>query len=311
MPWCSSSFAVPLCVRYLVPPDTFPGFRMDALSALFYFSNWWQIHTDSNYFVATGALSPLTHTWSLAIEEQFYLVWPIVVLGVLKLCRPYRRAVQVLLGVAAVGAAASAAEMAALYRIGAGTTRLYFGTDTHAQCVLVGAALACALSLLAHRQGVDGLAPRVTSAGARRALLAVGLAGAAGLVVLSTALDGSSPLTYEGGFALCAVAAAAVITVAACQVNGTLARVLSVRPLVLLGMISYGVYLWHFPIDLFVTADRTGISGPPLMGLQFALTIAVATVSYVVVERPILSGTFWPRCDRRCPPWVPWRPRWR
>jgi peptidoglycan/LPS O-acetylase OafA/YrhL len=285
--------AVSLWVRYLAPPGTYPGYRMDALSALFYFSNWWQIHTASSYFVATGAVSPLTHTWSLAIEEQFYLVWPVVVLGVLKLCRTFRRAVRALLALAAVGAAASVTEMAALYRMGASTTRLYFGTDTHAQCVLVGAALACGLGLLAHRQGVDSLVPRFSSAGARRALTVLGLVGSVGLAVVSTTLNGSSPLTYEGGFALCALAAAAVITVATCQVDGAVARLLSVRPLVLLGVVSYGVYLWHFPIDVFVTPARMGISGLPLMGVQFALTVAMATASYVFVERPILSGTFW------------------
>ena len=285
--------AVSLCVRFLVPPGTYPGYRMDAVSALFYFSNWWQIHTDSNYFVATGAVSPLTHTWSLAIEEQFYLVWPVVVLGVLKVCRTYRRAVWAVLALAAVGAAASIAEMAVLYRTGASTTRLYFGTDTHAQCVLVGAALACGLGLLAHRQGVDGPVPRLTSAGARRALSALGVVGSVGLAVVVTTLNGSSPLTFEGGFALCALAAAAVIAVAACRADGVLARVLAVRPLVLLGVISYGVYLWHFPIDVFVTPARVGVTGYPLMAVQFALTVAVATVSYLVVERPILSGTFW------------------
>jgi peptidoglycan/LPS O-acetylase OafA/YrhL len=285
--------AVSLCVRFLVPPDTYPGYRMDALSALFYFSNWWQIHTASNYFVATGAVSPLTHTWSLAIEEQFYLVWPVVVLVMLKLCRTYQRGIRALLALAIVGAMASATEMAVLYRTGAGTTRLYFGTDTHAQCVLVGAALACALGLLAHRQGAGGLAPQATTAGVQRAITVVGLVGLGGMALLCATLNGSSPLTYEGGFALCALASAAVIVAAACRVEGVPSRILSVRPLVLLGMISYGVYLWHFPIDVFVTRSRVGLTGIPLMGLQLALTVGVATASYVAVERPILSGTFW------------------
>jgi peptidoglycan/LPS O-acetylase OafA/YrhL len=76
---------VTLMVRFAEPAGLYPGFRMNALSALFYFSNWWQIHASGNYFVATGAPSPLTHTWSLAVEEQFYLVWPLVVFAVLAL----------------------------------------------------------------------------------------------------------------------------------------------------------------------------------------------------------------------------------
>ena len=152
--------AVTLMVRFAEPAGAYPGYRGAAMSALFYVSNWWQIATSGNYFVSTGAVSPLTHTWSLAVEEQFYLVWPLVVLAVLHVAGPFRRGVRVLLGVAAVGAVASAVEMAALYHPGANTTRIYFGTDTHAQSVLVGAVLACLLTLVARRRGVTGMDPR-------------------------------------------------------------------------------------------------------------------------------------------------------
>lgn len=293
--------AVSLCVRFLAPAGTYPGYRMDALSALFYFSNWWQIHTASNYFVATGAVSPLTHTWSLAIEEQFYLVWPVVVLAVLRLFRRrgFERGVRAVLVLAATGAVASAVEMAVLYRLGTGTTRLYFGTDTHAQCILVGATLACAMILVAGRRAAAGrpaasvFAVGPVAAGARRVMAILGAAGLCTLAVLAVTLNGSSPLTYEGGFALCAVATAAVIVAATCSPGSPVARLLSVRALVQLGVISYGVYLWHFPIDVFVTSSRVGVSGAALMAVQFALTIVVATLSYVLVERPVLSGTFW------------------
>jgi peptidoglycan/LPS O-acetylase OafA/YrhL len=285
--------AVSLCVRFLAPAGTYPGYRMDALSALFYFSNWWQIHTAGNYFAATGAVSPLTHTWSLAIEEQFYLVWPVVVLVVLRCCRTYARAVGVLLVVAVVGAGASAVEMALFYDGGAGTTRLYFGTDTHAQCILVGAALACGIAWYSRRRPTTGPFPVVTSPAARRMLGTCGLVGLAVLITMSVTLSGSSPFTYRGGFALCALAGAAVVAAGVCSGSGPLNRVLSFRPLVLLGVISYGVYLWHFPIDVFVTPARVGLSGMPLMGLQLALTLVVASVSYLVVERPVMRGSFW------------------
>ncbi|MGH9090381.1 MAG: acyltransferase family protein [Acidimicrobiales bacterium] len=285
--------AVSLCVRFLAPAGTYPGYRTDALSALFYFSNWWQIHAAGNYFVATGAVSPLTHTWSLAVEEQFYLVWPIVVLAVLRCCRSYGRAVRVLLAVSVAGAAASAVEMALLYRAGASTTRLYFGTDTHAQCVLVGAALACTMARTARHLPAGAAFPAAATPAARRVLGVVGLAGLGGVAALSLTLNGSSPLTYQGGFALCALAAAGLVAAAACLRDGPLVRFLSLRPLVLLGTVSYGVYLWHFPVDVFVTGSRVGLSGPALMALQFALTVGVATASFVVVERPVMAGTFW------------------
>ena len=89
--------AVTLMVRFAEPAGLYPGFRMNALSALFYFSNWWQIHASGNYFVATGAPSPLTHTWSLAVEEQFYLVWPLVVLAVLTLAKTVQKGITALL----------------------------------------------------------------------------------------------------------------------------------------------------------------------------------------------------------------------
>ncbi|HEY5110274.1 MAG TPA: acyltransferase, partial [Acidimicrobiales bacterium] len=148
--------AVTLLVRFAEPSGAVPGYRGSALSALFYVSNWWQIASSGNYFVATGATSPLTHTWSLAVEEQFYLVWPLVVLAVLHVAGSFRRGVRVLLAVAAVGVVASVVEMGVLFRPGANPTRIYFGTDTHAQSVLIGAALACVLTLVARRRDRPG-----------------------------------------------------------------------------------------------------------------------------------------------------------
>ena len=148
--------AVTLLVRFVSAPDLFIDFRMSALSALFYFSNWWQIAASSNYFVATGAVSPLTHTWSLAVEEQFYLVWPLVVLAVMTLSRTFVRGIRVLLVLSVVGALASALEMALLYHPTVNTTRLYFGTDTHAQSILIGSVLACAMTMIQMRRGMRG-----------------------------------------------------------------------------------------------------------------------------------------------------------
>ena len=150
---------VTLVVRFTFPIGLYPGLRMADLSALFYFSNWWQIAASGNYFVATGAVSPLTHTWSLAVEEQFYLVWPLVVVAVLHLGRRFSRGIELLLGVSVLGVIASATEMALLYHPGVNTTRLYFGTDTHAQSILVGAALACVLTLVQRHRGREGMAP--------------------------------------------------------------------------------------------------------------------------------------------------------
>ena len=256
---------VSLVVRFAYPPGLYPDFRMSALSALFYFSNWWQIAASGNYFVATGAVSPLTHTWSLAVEEQFYLVWPLVVVAVLHLGKRFSRGIEILLGVSVVGVVASATEMAWLYNPLANTTRLYFGTDTHAQSILVGAALACVLTLVQRRRGRVGMAPVATSPTARGVLTVVGLAGVAGTLTLTYALTGTVAFDYRGGFLLSALSAAAIVVGSVCVPGGPLARVLSLRPMVWMGTVSYGAYLWHFPVFIELDAARTGLTGlvPP------------------------------------------------
>ncbi len=285
--------AVTLMVRFAEPAGLYPDFRMSALSALFYFSNWWQIAVSGNYFVLNGPASPLTHTWSLAVEEQFYLVWPFVVLAVMHLARTFSRGVRALLALSVVGAVASAVEMALLFHPGANTTRVYFGTDTHAQSILVGSALACAMTIVQMRRGEEGMDPAARSLPLRVVLVLLGAAGLAAVVSLSSFLSGSSSLTYEGGFALCALSTAAVITAVVCVPGGAMARLLGLAPLVWLGTISYGVYLWHYPVFVYLDNSRTGLSGLPLLVVRFAATVALATASYYLVERPVIEGTFW------------------
>ena len=285
--------AVTLMVRFAEPAGLYPGFRMNALSALFYFSNWWQIHASGNYFVATGAPSPLTHTWSLAVEEQFYLVWPLVVLAVLTLARTVQRGITALLWVSGIGALASALEMSYLYSPGANITRLYFGTDTHAQSILVGATLACALTLIQRRRGEEGMAPVARSTPARYGLIALGLLGFAGTFTLTYLEGGTAAFDYHGGFFLSALSAAAIILGAVCVPGGPIAWTLALKPLVWLGTISYGAYLWHYPVFIYLDQERTGTSGLPLLLIRFAVTFGFAAASYYLVERPVMYGTFW------------------
>ena len=284
--------AVTLYVRFVAPAGTYPGFRMNALSALFYFSNWWQIGQSGNYFAATGAVSPLTHTWSLAVEEQFYLVWPLVVLAVLHVSRDFVTGVRRLLVLSITGTVASAVEMAVLYNPRADLTRLYFGTDTHAQSILLGSVVACSLTLVARRRGEVGMAPAVRSRWARRGLTALALIGLAGTAALTYAVTGTDAFAYRGGFLLSALAAAALVVGAVCVPSGPVARVLSLRVMVLIGTISYGAYLWHFPV--FIALDRaTGSTGVVSVALRFGATFTLAAASYVLVERPVIRGTFW------------------
>jgi peptidoglycan/LPS O-acetylase OafA/YrhL len=285
--------AVTLLVRFVSAPGLYPDFRLSALSALFYFSNWWQISAAGNYFVATGAVSPLVHTWSLAVEEQFYLVWPLVVLAVMHLSRTFTRGIKALLAVSALGAVASAAVMVLLYHRGANITRLYFGTDTHAQSILIGAVIACTMTMIQMRRGEEGMAPQAHHRGWRILLVGVGAAGFAGTLYLTVTYVGTDAFVYRGGLTLSALSAAGIIIAAVTVPRGPVAEVLSIRPLVFLGTISYGAYLWHYPVYIFLDAERTGLRGGWLLALRFVVTFAVAAVSYYAVERPIMFGTFW------------------
>ena len=284
---------VTLLVRFAQPSGAVPGFRGSALSALFYVPNWWQIASSGNYFVATGATSPLTHTWSLAVEEQFYLVWPLIVLAVMHMAGTFRRGVRAVLAVAAVGVVASVVEMAVLFQPGANPTRVYFGTDTYAQSVLIGAVLACILTLVARRRGASGMDPPARTPVARAVLVGTGVGGLTAVVVCSWALGGGSSLAYRGGFAIVSVSAALVIVGVVSVPGGLLARAMSVAPLVWLGTLSYGIYLWHFPVVVFLDSGRTGLNGAALFGARAATTVAVAAASFYLVERPVIEGRFW------------------
>ena len=293
---------VALFAAYAVPAGTYPTLRGDAFSALFYYANWHFIANGSNYFNQSALTSPLTHTWSLAVEEQFYLVWPVVVLGLFKLWKSTRA----LLVVCVAGALASSIEMGLLYTPG-DVNRLYYGTDTRAQSLLVGAALAVSLSLWAdHRHragtvpaGIDPIRRRpggdpawaVQTARGRAAVLAVGLAGVAVSAVLWTFVSYNDALAYRGGFLLAALATAAVLFSVVCSQRSVLARCLSVAPLRYVGRISYGMYLWHFPLFIYLDHARTGLTGYPLFALRVAVTLVVASVSFYVIERPIRQGT--------------------
>jgi peptidoglycan/LPS O-acetylase OafA/YrhL len=264
---------IALYIWLFAPGGTQAEFRGDALSTLFYFGNWHQIFAGQSYFAQVSAQSPVLHTWTLAIEEQFYLVWPLVVLGVLKAWHSGR----VLLVLAVLGTLASALEMALLFHPGADPSRLYYGTDTRAQDLLVGAVGAIVL-LKRHPSGD----PRT------RACWSLVAAGAIGVFIWEwlTVSAGSNWL-YRGGFLLSDVAVGVVILGVTLAPDGLPARALSVRPLTYVGRISYGLYLWHWPVFLVLDNARTGLVGWELFGLRFVVTFAIAVASWYLVEQPV------------------------
>jgi peptidoglycan/LPS O-acetylase OafA/YrhL len=268
-----------------------PGLTGDGIATLFYYGNWNAIASAGNYFVQSGSVSPLQHTWSLAIEEQFYLVWPLLLLLVLRLAarREGDRNTRTL-GWLAVGsvvaAVASATEMALLYSP-ANTDRVYYGTDTRAQALLAGAALAFALAYF-RSGGTIPVTVRLFAARAGKAVL--GSLGSLGLALVFLAMwraTGSTESLYHYGLFGIDCAVVAVIGAAALVPESPPARLLSWRPLRAVGIISYGLYLWHFPLFLWLTPSATGVSGTALLAMKMASSFAVATLSYFIVEQPV------------------------
>jgi peptidoglycan/LPS O-acetylase OafA/YrhL len=285
--------AVALFVKWVAPAGEYPGFRNDVLSVLGYFSNWHFISTGANYFARTGAPSLLTHTWSLAVEEQFYLVWPLLVIAILWPFRRNRaRGLGVLLCVSLAGVLASSGWMALLARTGATQTRLYYGTDTHGQSILVGSALAVVLTMIKEHRGTDSLVPVAESRRGRWIISFVGVLAASGLAWQWTHVGNSDVFTYQGGFLLCALLTALVLASVSCAPAGPLAVALSVRWLRYLGTISYGMYLWYFPVFQYVDGSRTGQTGLKLFAIRVSIDIAIATCSFFLIEHPIRQSIF-------------------
>ena len=242
-------------------------------------ANWFFIRAGQSYVALFSAPSPVQHFWSLAIEEQFYLLMPI---GLMILLRR-RRPLWIVGAALAAAALASTALMRVLFDHGASLDRLYYGTDTRAAELLVGALLAVVL----HAR------PLPRSGNLRRVFPALGAICAVVVVWSWTHVGINDVFLYRGGFLLVALASAGLI-VSVLDGRGPVAAVLSIGPVAAFGRITYGVYLFHWPLFLWLTADRTGLGRWPLLGVRVAVTVAAATASYHWLEMPIRRRS-WPR----------------
>lgn len=260
-----------------------PHVRRDVLAALFQVANWNALASGRSYadLVATaaGQLGPVDHFWSLSVEEQFYWVWPLVCAALMAGGRSLASLRRWFVGLAVVGIAA-APLVAGVW----GANAAYWATPARLGEILVGAGLAALL--------VDKPAAGVSPVSRLLSSRLVPWLGAAGLAVIVWATvswpSGSGP-AYRGWLGVFALASAAVIL--ALQVRGPLRRAFSWRPLVHLGRISYGVYLYHWPVFAMLTRGRLGIEGWSLFALRMVVTLALAEVSYTLLEQPVRSGT--------------------
>ena len=263
----------------VIEPDQETSLRPALLAAVTYTSNWYQILHHVSYFDAFSQLTapaPLDHLWSLAIEEQFYLLWPLLLWFLLFRLNGRRSRVTVIL----LAAAASALVMALQYTPGGDPSGVYYGTDTHASALLIGAALALAYPLASLASLPAAQTKRLDAA------------GVAGLAVLAWAIghfSGNDPAVYPVGLILAALAAACLVAAAAG--NGVIAVITSLPPLRWVGVRSYGMYLWHWPV-IALAAALAG-SGPTSAWAWFietGVTIALAAASWRFIETPILQN---------------------
>ena len=264
-------------------PDVVAQLRGEVLAAIFYVENWFLTYRHLSYFQRTGRLPLLQHVWSLAVEEQYYLVWPAALTLCLVVWGVRRR--RMLAGIL-VAVVASTVWMAVLYHPYMSPdrlSRLYYGTDTRIGALLLGSALAFVWAPWRLRGQVGRNAAAVLDIGA--------VLGLAGLAVLFLSIHELDATLYRGGFLLAAVVSAVVVAVAVHPASRIAPRLLSGRVLSWIGIRSYGIYLWHWPVFM-VTRPHADVSfgGLPLLALRFALTGAIAELSFRFVEQPVRNG---------------------
>jgi peptidoglycan/LPS O-acetylase OafA/YrhL len=256
--------------------------RSPAVATLLYFANWQQVAAGHGYFTQFQAVNPLMHTWSLAVEEQYYLVWPIVFFSLAWIGRQ-RWFRSVVIGTAVLAAGSALWMGIAAHTLGA--NRAYLGTDTRGWELLLG--------------GLGAMAMRSRTPMRRPALWTGAMVLACGGVALGIAVGSGPPgWMWDGGLVAIAMCVLVVLMGSVRHPEGAVTRMLAIGPLRWLGRISYSLYLWHWPVIVLLTATTTGLTGASLLGLRLAAMLGASCLSYFAVERPLRRAD-WSKWWRR------------
>ncbi|KRF44226.1 acyltransferase [Paenibacillus sp. Soil787] len=252
--------------------------KTDFLSAALYFNNWWLISHEVSYFESFGPPSPIGHLWSLAVEEQFYLIWPLVLIILLRIA-PQRGKVFLL---TLVGATASVLAMAMIYVPGMDPSRVYYGTDTRVFALLFGAALA-----------IVWPSQNITANISRRSRNFLDLTGGIGLFIIILMIwrtNEYGDYLYYGGLMFFSITSAIVVAVLAHPAS-RLARLMGCGPLRWIGVRSYSLYIWHYPVIMLTSPTvETNPSGIIRIFLQLVASLLLAALSWKYIEEPIRNG---------------------
>ena len=272
---------VTLTFAVIFLPGEVAGLRGDTLAALGYITNWYLIFEHKSYFEAFGRPSLLQHLWSLAVEEQFYLVWPLLLTAGMLFLRKWRMWFAILLGVVA-----SSLLMALLYQPDSDPSRLYYGTDTRAAGLLVGAALAF-VWVPSGELNWQGRRSQLTS----WALNLAGLGALGVLVWFFLQIDQYQPFLYQGGFLVVSLTTALLIAVVVHPLAHLGPGVLDWAPLRWVGLRSYSIYLWHWLVYSLTRPQLDlPLEGLPLLALRWIITGLLAELSYRYIETPVRTG---------------------
>ncbi|WP_172194647.1 acyltransferase family protein [Saccharibacillus qingshengii] len=274
----------------LVDRSRLPAMLGDVPAALFYYSNWWLIFHEVSYFESFGPLSPLGHLWSLAVEEQFYIFWPVLLgIGLILAQKNRGKLALVLAGLSL----ASALAMGIMYHPGEDPSRVYYGTDTRLFSLLIGAALAVVWPSRKLKTNISKSATKTLDITATVCLIVI--------AVLIFKSNDYGTFLYRGGMVLLSLATT-ILVAALAHPACRLGSLLGAKPLRWIGARSYGLYLWHYPV-IVLTTPLVNTGGPNMTRilLQLLVSFVLAALSYRYIEQPVRTGAFgrwWKRVMR-------------